>query len=77
MNENKINIELTQEEAIVFFELLGRINELKEFDQIQDQSEQRVLWDIECLLEKQLSEPFKGEYQEIIRKARNKVRDKE
>ena len=77
MTENKINIELTKEEAIVFFELLGRINELKEFDQIKDQSEQRVLWDIESLLEKQLSETFKDDYKEIVRQARNKVRDKE
>lgn len=45
---------------------------LKSFE---DQSEQRVLWDIECILEKELSEPFRADYQDIVKKAREAVRD--
>lgn len=75
MNAKKVNIELTKEEAIVLFEFLGRFNENDDFNRFEDQSEQRVLWDIECILEKELSEPFRTDYQEIVKKAREKVRD--
>jgi hypothetical protein len=75
MSDQNINIELTKEEAIVLFEFLGRFNEKDDLSRFEDQSEQRVLWDIECILEKELSEPFRVDYQEIIKKARESVRD--
>ena len=77
MSDEKVNIELTKNEAIVLFEFLGRFNENDDFSKFEDQSEQRVLWDIECILEKQLSEPFRADYLEIVAKAREQVRDKE
>lgn len=76
MDNNKINIELTKEEAIVLFEFLCRINENENLSTFDDLAEQRVLWDIECILEKQLSEPFRADYQEIVKEAREAVRDK-
>lgn len=75
MAAKKLNIELTKEEAIVLFEFLGRFNERDDSSIFEDQSEQRVLWDIECILEKELSEPFQANYQEIVKKARKAVRD--
>ncbi len=75
MADDKVNIELTKEEAIVLFEFLGRFNENDDLSRFEDQSEQRVLWDVECILEKELSEPFRADYQEIVKKAREKVRD--
>ena len=66
MSDEKINIELTKDEAIVLFEFLGRFNENDDLSKFEDQSEQRVLWDIECILEKQLSEPFRADYVEIV-----------
>ncbi len=75
MTNNKVNIELTKEEAIVLFEYLGRFNENDNLEKFEDQAEQRVLWDIECILEKELSEPFRADYQEIVKKAREAVRD--
>ena len=77
MNEQKVYIELTKDEAIVLFEFLARINEKDRLDLFIDQSEQRVLWDIECILEIPLSELFGADYSEIVRKAREQVRDKE
>jgi len=74
-NNQKVNIELSKDEAIVFFEFLGRINEIENNSMIEYQSEQRVLWDIECILEKNLSEPFRKDYSEILKKARENVRD--
>jgi hypothetical protein len=76
MDNNKIYIELTKEEAIVLFEFLCRINENENLNTFDDLAEQRVLWDIECILEKQLSEPFRADYQEIVKEAREAVRDK-
>jgi len=77
MTEEKVNIELTKEEAIVLFEFLAEFNKRDRPDLFTDQAEQRVLWDILCILEKQLSEPFRSDYLEIVRKSREKVRDKE
>ena len=75
MSKQKVNIELTKEEAIVLYEFLGRFNENDDLSKFEDQSEQRVLWDIECILGKELSEPFRTVYQEIVKKARETVRD--
>jgi len=75
MVEKKVTIELTKDEAIVLFEFLRRFNEIDDLDIFEDQSEQRVLLDIECILEKVLSEPFSSDYLEIVAKAREKVRD--
>jgi len=75
MSEQKVNIELKKEEAIVLFDFLGRFNEIKDSNRFEDQAEERVLWNIECILEKELSEPFRADYQEIIKKARENVRD--
>lgn len=76
MTDKKVNIELSKEEAIVLFEFLSRFNESDDLSRFKDQSEQRVLWDIECILEKELSEPFRADYQEIVNKAREHVRNK-
>jgi hypothetical protein len=76
MSEQKVNIELTKEEAIVLFEFLGRFNEIEDSNKFEDQAEHRVLCDIECILERKLSEPFGADYQEIVMKAREAVRDK-
>ncbi|WP_394751091.1 hypothetical protein [Spongiimicrobium salis] len=77
MTNKKVNIGLTKDEAIVLFEILGRFNGPEEFNQIKDQSEQRVLWNIEAVLEKELSEPFLEDYHEVVKKARENLRDKE
>ena len=77
VNDNQVNIELTKDEAIVMFEFLGRFNKKDDDSFFEDQSEQRVLWDIECILEKKLSEPFKKNYNDILNLARENVRDNE
>ena len=74
-SQDNVNIKLTKEEAIVFFEFLGRFNKSEDPTSFEDQAEQRVLWNMECILEKELSEPFQADYPEIIEKARESVRD--
>ena len=70
----KIQIEISKDEAVVLFEFLSRFSE-KEILQIEDQSEARVLWNILCDLEKLLAEPFAINYKESLQKSREKVRD--
>ena len=72
----KHNITVTWEEIIILSELISRINEsniLKNF--FEDQSEQRVLWNLECLLEKNTSNIFSKDYKIKLQEARDNIRD--
>ena len=76
MTRKNVNIQLTNDEAIVLFDFLGRFNENNDSQRFEDQAEQRVLWDIENILEKELSEPFLADYLQIVKNARENVRDR-
>jgi len=67
MYDEKVTIELSKEEAIVFFEFLARFNESDDLRGFEDQAEKRVLWNIACILEKNLSEPLRADYQELVK----------
>ena len=54
MSDEKIKIELNKDEAIVLFEFISRLNQNKDLVNFDDQAEQRILWDLESLLEKEL-----------------------
>ncbi len=71
-----VTIELSGEEALVLFEFLSRYSDEKKLE-IVDQAEQRVLWDLCCILERQLVAPFKAEYADLLSRAREHVRDAE
>ncbi len=72
--KKEIQINLNKDEAIVLFEFLSRFSD-KELLRIEDQSEKRVLWDIQCILEKTLAEPFSDKYLEVLENARKNIRD--
>lgn len=74
MDEVKIN--LTKDEALVLFENLSRFSDENSLI-IEDQAEQRVLWNLTCLFENELSEPFSKDWPNIIQGARNRLRDAE
>ncbi|MEP7341647.1 MAG: hypothetical protein ABI977_28200 [Acidobacteriota bacterium] len=78
MNDESQNIviELSNAEALVLFEFLSRFEDTKKIT-VEDQAEERVLWDVQCLLEKQLTEPFSPNYVELVMAARDRVRDSE
>lgn len=76
MPDSKIHLELSRDEALVFFEWLSRFNKAED-SKFADQAEQRVLWDIEGQLETSLAEPFEPNYEERLAKARATVRDSE
>ena len=74
MSDSKIHLELSPEEALVFFEWLSRFNQAEDAN-FADQAEQRVLWDIEARLESILVESFEPDYDEKLARARASVRD--
>jgi len=60
----------------VLFEFLSRYSDEDKLI-VEDQAEQRVLWDVQCVLEKELVEPFMPNYSALLDSAREMVRDKD
>lgn len=69
-----MKIELNKDEILVLYDFLYRISENKKY--FEDIAEQKVLWNIEAQLDKELVEPFMSDYEEQIEKARENVRKK-
>jgi hypothetical protein len=69
-----ISISLTENEAIVLFEMLSRYCDAGLLG-IEDQAEQRALWTLLSLLENQLISPFRPEYRDLLLAARDVIRD--
>jgi len=57
------------------FDFLVRFNESQHSGIFEDQAEEKMLWVLEAQLEKQLVEPFMPDYIDIIKKARDSIRD--
>ncbi|KAF5041102.1 hypothetical protein DSECCO2_526490 [anaerobic digester metagenome] len=76
-DNNKILLELSDDEALVLLNWLFRFNASDNDTFFEDQAEQRVLWDMEAVLERAVSATFDNNYQEILSKARQKIRDEE
>ncbi|WP_412464449.1 hypothetical protein [Flavobacterium mekongense] len=69
----KVTIELTKDEALIFFDFLGRFNQKSDENIFEHKAEQKVLSDLEVSLEKILVEPFLPNYKEIIKVSREKI----
>lgn len=69
-----VRLELTADEALVLFEFLARFDD-EETLTIQDQAEERALWNVHCLLQKQLVEIFRPDYKALLASARDRLRD--
>lgn len=67
-------LELTRDEAVVLLAWLARAR-ARERLEFEDQAEQRVLWDMEAMLERQLVEPLRDDWEAVIGEARARVRD--
>lgn len=74
MAAERVQIDLTGDEALVLFEWVTRLNKREDVE-FEDQAEQRVLWDVEASLEATLVEPFSGDYDQQLAEARKRVRD--
>jgi hypothetical protein len=73
--ERYYDIRLTIDESIIFYDFLKRVNENKIDLITEDQSEKRILWNIEGILEKKLVEPFQPDYESLVKACRNRMRD--
>lgn len=77
-NKNRnITITLSEDEALVLLEWLHNFNEEERPILFQDQSEERILFDLEAELEKVISGTFADDYKNILLEARERIRDKE
>jgi hypothetical protein len=74
MSQESISINFTKDEALVLFEFLSRFSETDKLS-IEHQSEERALWNLACIFEKELSEPFDKKYGDILSQARERLRD--
>ena len=70
---NDYTIKLNNYEVLVFFEWLVKFVENNE---IIDEAEQKILYDLECLLESTLEEPFMENYKDLIHIATVKAANK-
>jgi len=68
-----VRIELTADEALVLFEFLSRY-ENSEALAIEHQAERRALQNLLALLERQLVEPFRADYADLLQRARERLR---
>ncbi len=73
----KVNLELSKDEALVLFEFLARFNEDNHPLLFEDQAEQQVLWNMEAILATKLAEPFYENYLQRLQQARDQVKDVE
>jgi hypothetical protein len=68
-----MKVEMTQDEALVFFEWLSRLDEQDAFP-CEDAAEQQVLWSLHGQLEKVMVEPFRENYRELVEQARLRIK---
>ena len=70
-----ITINLTKDQALVLFEFVSRINEQPDSNIFEDEAELFALSEVEGQLQKILDEPFRPDYNNIIEKARERIRE--
>lgn len=73
---DKVVVDLTRKDALVLFEYLRRCDDAESYS-FADQVEQRVLWNLECVLEKSLHEIFDPNYGNLLTSAWDEIRDPE
>jgi hypothetical protein len=72
MSEQPITLRLSSDQALVLFDWLSRFNDATNL-RFDHAAEQRVLWDVEAMLESQLLVPLDPEYRNMLMMARDRV----
>jgi hypothetical protein len=76
VDAERVDLHLSTDEALVLFDFLTRgQNRSNDYSVIADQSELRVLWDIQATLEATLEAVVMPEYDALVAAARARVRD--
>ena len=73
MNKN-IMIELTEDEALILFDCITRFNEKRSSIVFRDESEKKVIFDIESDLETKLASILDQDYELILNKAKKNIK---
>ncbi len=73
---SEVTVTLTSDEALVLFELLHRWEDADRIDAALMPGEQTALWALSCRLESVLTEPFKGNYLELVDHARRRLAER-
>ncbi len=68
-------LRFNKDESIVLLDWLSRFNEGEHGDLFEDSAEERLLWDIEAILEKEIAVTFEANYDVQLRTARLRLRD--
>jgi hypothetical protein len=76
MTTDEIALNLSKQEALVFFEWLTKVDSLGA-TAFQHPSEEKVLWKLQGQLESTLQEPFASNYKDIVAEARRNVQSGE
>jgi hypothetical protein len=74
LKNDDVIIALTADEAVVLFEFIRRFSDTDKLT-IEDQAEERALWNLCCIFEKSLVIPLKDSYAETLQAARVRLRD--
>ena len=69
---NDYILKLNGDEVLVFFEWIVKFNNDNE---LSDKAEQKILYNLECLLASTLEEPFMEDYKDIINRAKRYIID--
>lgn len=69
-----VTLTVTSDEFLVLFEFLQRFSNTGRLA-IEDQAEQRALWNLCCTFEKTGAPAFAGSYQQAVEAARARLRD--
>ena len=72
MSEEAVVLRLSKDEALVLYEFVSRFGAEKRVE-VKDRAEEQALWNLECLLEKELAEPFAPDYAEILERAKARL----
>ena len=72
-NNCDVIVSLSQDEALVLLDWLAVFN--KSEQAFSDQAAQRVLWDVEAMLERSVDVVFSDGYERLLAEARARVRD--
>lgn len=72
-----MKVELTEDEALVLFELLADYGTSDDGRQlvVRHAAERNVLWAVHAALEKGLVAPFQGDYADQLSAARSRIED--
>jgi hypothetical protein len=69
----KMTVTLDADEALVLFELLARWRDKYPVWELVHPAEENALSAVLCLLEKQLEEPFRPDYLELVSSAQERL----